>query len=299
VPLDGTAAAEHALPYALALARRAGAEVTLVHVYSTLQAANHPEGLGWRGGQYLVEPLREYLDGLALRLASRHPVRVRPLMVRGNWPEDAICAAADWDSLIAADLIVMAARRRGWWSRLWGGSVSTGVARRSRAPVLLVPAPAGAPDLAADPPLGRVLIPLDGTARAERALGPAAALATLTGGECELLHVLRTRPHAVDWSLAFGGPLTRPAEGRAWDARRYLGGVADRLRALSVPAGGRAVADDRPVADAIARYAGLCGADVIALASRGGVGWSGLFRGSLAVRLARRASVPVLICRVS
>ena len=40
----------------------AGAEVTLVHVYSTLQAASEPELLGWRGSQYPVEPLRDYLE---------------------------------------------------------------------------------------------------------------------------------------------------------------------------------------------------------------------------------------------
>src|SRR4051794_31514224 len=69
VPVDGSPAAEHALPYALTLARRAGAEVALVNVYSTLQAANDPERLGWHGGEYLVEPLRDYLDDLARRVA--------------------------------------------------------------------------------------------------------------------------------------------------------------------------------------------------------------------------------------
>src|SRR5688572_29499722 len=69
VPLDGTPAAEHALPYAVALARRSGAEVAVAHVYSTLQAANEPELLGWHAGQYLVEPCRDYLESLARRLA--------------------------------------------------------------------------------------------------------------------------------------------------------------------------------------------------------------------------------------
>jgi nucleotide-binding universal stress UspA family protein len=293
VPLDGTPAAEHALPYALAVARRAGAELTLAHVYSTLQAANDPELLGWHAGEYRVEPGRDYLESLTRRLAESSPVRVRPLLLRGYWPEDALCEWGDWE----ADLVVMAARRRGWWSRLWHGSVSEGVARRSRTPVLLVPGRDAAPDLAHEPPLGRVLVPLDGTARAERALGPAAALAALAGGGCELLHVVRSRPHAVDWSLAYGGRSAGAPVDHTGAARRCLHGVAGRLRALSVPAGGRVVTDERPTAEAIARYAELSGADVIALASRGGVGWAGLLRGSLALRVARGAPVPVLICR--
>ena len=295
VPVDGTSAAEHALPYAVALARRAGAEVMLAHVYSTLLAANDPERLGWRGGEHLVAPLRDYLDALAARVAGVCPVPVRPVLLRGYWPEDVLCEWGDRE----ADLVVMAARRRGWWSRLWSGGVSTEVARQSRPPVLLVPAPTGPPDLSAEPPVGRVLVPLDGTARAERALGPAAALAALVGGGCELLNVVRTRPYAVDWSLAHGGPPSRPTAERTREANRYLRGVADRLRARSVPARWRAVTGDRPVADAIARYAELSGTDLIALASRGGVGWRGLFRESLAVQVSRRAPVPVLICRAS
>jgi nucleotide-binding universal stress UspA family protein len=295
VPVDGTPAAEHALPFALALARRSGAEVTLANVYSAPQAANDPERLGWRGGEYLVEPLREYLDALTRRVAEACPVRVRPVLLRGYWPEDALCEFGDW----SADLVVVAARRRGWWSRFWRGSVSAEIARNSRAPVLVVPAGDAPPDLSAEPPLGRVLVPLNGSRRAERALGPAAALAALSGGECNLFHVVHSQPYAVDWSLAYGGPPTGTPAGSTWEARRYLRGVAGRLRSLSVPARWRVVADERPTAEAIARYAELCGADVIAMASRGGLGFTGLFRRSLAVRVSRLAPVPVLVCRTT
>lgn len=293
VPVDGSPAAEHALPHALALARRAGAEVAMVNVYSALQAANDPERLGWRGGEYLVEPLRDYLDDLARRVAGAHPVRVRPVLRKGYWAEDALCEMGDWE----ADLVVMAARRRGWWSRLWSGSVSGEVARRSRTPVLLVPAGDGLPDLTADPRPDRVLVPLDGSARAERALGPAVALAALSDGKCDLVRVVRSRPYVVDWSLAHGGRAAVTSSEPARAARRYLRGVAGRLRAGGVPTRWRVVTDERPTAEAIARYADLSGADVIAMASRGGVGLTGLFRGSLAVRVARLAPVPVLICR--
>jgi nucleotide-binding universal stress UspA family protein len=298
VPLDGTRVAEHALPPALALARRAGAEVTLVNVYSTLQAVSDPELLGWRGGQYLVEPLRDYLRDLAERVAAAHPVRVRPLLLKGYRTADTLSEMAAWDDLVAVDLIVMAARRRrGWWSRFWRGSVSTEVACRSRAPVLLVPGRDEPPVLTDEPPLSRVLVPLDGSARAEWALGPAAALVVLTKGEFDLLQVVRSHPFAADWSLALGGPPTGIPVGQEWEARRYLRGVAGRLRAGSVPARWQVVVNERPTAEAIARYAELSQADVIAMTNRGGVSLAGLFRGSMAERVARRADVPVLVCR--
>ena len=66
---------------------------------------------------------------------------------------------------------------------------------------------------------------------------------------------------------------------------------------MGVPVRWQAVADERPAAEAIARYAALSGADVIALASRGVVGPAGLLRVSLAVRVARTAPVPVPIRR--
>jgi nucleotide-binding universal stress UspA family protein len=293
VPVDGSPAAEHALPAALTLARRSGAEVALVNVYSTLQAANDPERLGWHAGEYLVEPLRDYLDDLAGRVAKACPVRVRPVLLKGYWPEDELCEMGDW----GADLIVMAARRRGWWSRVWHGSVSAEVARRSRTPVLLVPAGDGPPALKAEPSFGRVLVPLDGSARAERALGPAAALAALSNGECELLRVVRSQLYTGDWSLAYGGRPTDPSAERTRAARRYLQTVAGRLRARGLPARQQVLADERHTADAINRYAELSGAEVIAMTSRGGGGLRGLFRGSLALRVARRAAVPVLVCK--
>jgi nucleotide-binding universal stress UspA family protein len=295
VPVDGSPAAEHALPYALALARRSGAEVTLLNVYSTLQAANDPELLGWRGGEYVVEPHRDYLDDLAARAAEACTARVRPVLLKGDWPEDAIGRAIDW----GADLVVMAARRRGWWSRVWPGSVSGEVARYPRAPVLLVPGRDEPPVLTDEPPLSRLLVPLDGSAPAERALGPAAALAALTNGECDLLRVVSSRPYIVDWSLAYGGrPMVASAE-ETRAAQQYLRGVVARLRARGVSSQWQVVADERPTAEAITGYAELRGASIIAMASRAGGGLAGLFRGSLAMRVARRAHVPVLFCRTT
>jgi nucleotide-binding universal stress UspA family protein len=81
------------------------------------------------------------------------------------------------------------------------------------------------------------------------------------------------------------------------EERRYLRGVARRLRALSVPTHWQVAADGRPTAEAIAGYAGLCGADVIAMAGRGRGPLSRLFRGSVAEEVACRASVPVLLTR--
>src|SRR5690349_1554742 len=45
VPLDGTLVAEHALPHALAIARRSGAGLRLIHAYSGLESIDMGLGL--------------------------------------------------------------------------------------------------------------------------------------------------------------------------------------------------------------------------------------------------------------
>ena len=293
VPIDGSREAEHAIPYALALAQGSGAKVTLASIFSTVQVANDPGRFGWFEGDYQLERLRAYQDTLTARVSDASPVRIDTVLRRGRWPEDDLCELGDWD----ADLIVLAARRRGWWSRVWRGSISGQIACRSRNPVLFVQAPAGPPDFAMRPRLGRVLVPLDGTPRADRGLEPAAKLAGLMESQCELLHVVRRRPYSVDWSLAYCGTPDRPDVRRAREAEQYLHHVAHGLRDMSLSARSRVISSDRSAEDVIVQYARQSGADLIAMASRGGVGLKGLFFGSLAVRVARRATVPVLIGR--
>src|SRR5690606_26956373 len=71
VPLDGTPSAEHALPHALALARRSGATLRLVHVHSLLTALDNPWQLYYH--RDLVQAARDekqrYLDQVMRRIA--------------------------------------------------------------------------------------------------------------------------------------------------------------------------------------------------------------------------------------
>jgi nucleotide-binding universal stress UspA family protein len=289
VPVDGWPYSEHALPFALSIARRSGAEVVLAHVYSTLQAAGNPERLGWSGARYPAQPLRIYLDALAERVATTAGVRVRSVMLKRDWPGDAVREIADW----GADLVVLASRGWGWWARVSRGSVGAELTRGATTPVLLVRGQAAPPDLAEVPDFGRVLVPLDRTARAERALGPAVALASVAGASCELIHVVRSRPYVRDWSIAHG---SAPRAGQASAASLYLPRVAARVRGQGVPTQWRVVADVRPIADAILRHARSSGVSVIAMANRQRTGLSGMFSTSVAEKVARRAELPVLIC---
>jgi nucleotide-binding universal stress UspA family protein len=292
VPLNGEPLGEHALPLALGIARRAGAEVRVVHVRTPLDLAYGPElfprdeGLDAR----LRRQQQAYLEDVVRRVAMISSVRVTPILVEGRSVIEALCETAS----AGTDLVVMATHGRGALGRLWFGSVADVLRRRLAVPLLLVRGYDAPADLAADPAVRHVLLPLDGSERAEQVLEPALTLGTLTGADHTLLRVVTPQP---DYARGYGGPVTmRPPSGQAeaWD---YLRRVADRLGGQSLRAHPCVVVDGQAAARVILRYARAHEVDLIALATRGRGGLARLLRGSVAERVVRGASVPVLVVR--
>jgi nucleotide-binding universal stress UspA family protein len=241
VPLDGEGFGEHALPLALAIARRSSAAVRLVHVHRPIPVANHPEALIYCSGldAWHRQRRQQYLNGLARRLAQATSVPVTWTILKEWDIADAVGTAAGGGT----DLVVMATHGRGALGRLCFGSVADALLRRLSIPLLLVRGSDRPVDLTAAPPLRRVLIPLDGSKFAEQALEPALTLAALTGADHTALMV-----H-----------------------------------------------DERQAATEIQRYAQAGQVDLVAVASRSRGGLLRLFRPSLADRVVRNASAPVLV----
>jgi nucleotide-binding universal stress UspA family protein len=292
--VDGTPFGEHALPLAAAIARRAAAALRVVHVFSARDAAGEALRLvtveNWLARQR--QERREYLDRLSRRLKRAHPLELSAKLLEGTDVAEAVREASG-----GADLVVMATRGRGPWARLWRGSVATAVTRRARCPVLLTRGRDDAPDLTDARPPQNVLIPLDGTERAEEAVGAAASLGSRSRTRYTLLHVIRgwvftdrtIDPHASMTPL--------PGEMTVAEARCYLRGAAGKLAGRGLAARTSVLIGDRPVADAITGYGEQSGADLIALTTRGRGALSRLFRGSVAEEVVQRSGVPVLLCR--
>jgi nucleotide-binding universal stress UspA family protein len=169
VPLDGSPLAERALPYALALARAAHGRLILLHVTGRTV-------LGRTDGR-AVEALAESARAIAPEVA----VEARVCEATGG--EDTGRALAAAARRLDADAIVMATHGRSAPERLVYGSVADQVLRCAGTPLLLVPPGAG--QCWPEGRLRRILVPLDGSAFAEAALLPAAALPR--GPEAELL----------------------------------------------------------------------------------------------------------------
>ena len=140
-PLDGSAFGEHALPLALAMARRSGASLRLLHVAPT-PASIYAESPLFMEDSYLESYVREqhraaslaYLNAVVRRLKALPEGHVTRLVAEGE-VRDVIRAQAE---CVGADLVVMTTHGRGPLGRFWLGSVADELVRTLPMPVLLV-----------------------------------------------------------------------------------------------------------------------------------------------------------------
>jgi nucleotide-binding universal stress UspA family protein len=302
VPLDGSPFGEHALPLAFALARKASATLHLVHVHSPL-AAVYLEGAGFLDESldaHLIQQEQDYLDGVVRRLVSVAPVAVTSELLKGGVAH----TLAEHAAQTRADLVVMTTHGRGALGRFWLGSVADELVRRLPMPLLLTRPHEGAPDFGIDPLPRYLLLPLDGTSLAEHMIDAALALARLTGVDVTLLRVLEpvlpgTYPvegfTVNEMTQSMVDRIERLQRQVAREAEEYLERVAHRFHEKGIRVRIQIAVEHQP-AVAILRAAEADGG-MIALETHGRKGLARLLLGSVADKVIRGASVPVLVHR--
>lgn len=271
VPLDGSPLAAGALPHAGRLAQALRARVVLFH------AREHPSS----------DAAPDLRASAALLGTAGTTAEARETPIRG--PGAAGHAIVEMASSLDEGLIVMATHARGGLGRLLLGGIADQVVRRAPVPVLLIPdgCRTAWPD---GRPLS-ILLPLDGSHRAEHTIGPASALAEALQTTLHLLRVVRVPDRSMyNYSLVF---LNFDPEAELAEARAYLEGVADRLRArgLTVRTHTLTGTPGCAVAD-VARDLDI---DVIAMATHGRGGLDRQVMGSIATDTIRRARRPIMI----
>jgi nucleotide-binding universal stress UspA family protein len=275
VPLDRSPFAEHALPLALSIARRAGARLDLAsaHVVYALTEDPNYGGLPFDPCADAECRKREqlYLDATAKWLVPAHSVTTTTAVVDGM-AADGLLERAGVDR---ADLIVMTTHGRGPVSRLFLGSVADELMRRSRVPVLLVRPVAATARQMAEPVFDNIVIPLDGSALAEQVLPPALELARLMEAHVRLLRVVEY-PSAQAEAEAY-------LETRARPARQQR--LRVQTRVMVAP----------HAASAILKEGEALTGNLLALATRGHGGLRRLLLGSVADKVIRGAVSPVLV----
>jgi nucleotide-binding universal stress UspA family protein len=294
VPLDGSPFAEWALPTAIALALRARGEIRLVRV------AESPYRFGFSRDSG-SERLRaeEYLAEVTERVRAHWPGPISTAVREGPVAAQLEAEAAEW----RADLFVMSTHGRSGVSRLWMGSVAARCVESGVCPVLVVRPPAlGSPDLSRAPWVGRVVVPLDGSVSAERALEPAASLARVFGVHAVLLRILPEGGAAASADSAApanarataGAPSLSQGSGRSRErseARVYVERQVARFRRAGIHTYGMLLNEPEPAESIADRVTG----DLVVMATRGHGRSSRTLFGTVTDRVVRDATYPVLV----
>ncbi|HEV7590174.1 MAG TPA: universal stress protein [Longimicrobium sp.] len=292
VPLDGSQFGEHAIPTALSLAGRDRAELELVHVFEALEPFRMVQGAPVFDSDLdrdLMNDRLAYLESVAVSLGPETSAKVIPTVLVGQAKE----VLAEHVERRRPDLVAMTTHGRGGLSRLWLGSVTLHLVRHVTRPVLAIrPEKEGArrPEPAR---FQRVLIPLDTSSEAERAIDIAVEVAGERGVEYVLVHVLVplvwVGPEPVPPVVPNEAELLATAEG-------YLNEVAGRLRARGLKVQTRVLWDPHP-AHAILETADEIRADLVSLETSGKRGLEKVLLGSVADKVLRGAPSPVLVQR--
>lgn len=289
------------------LARRSGAELTLVRAVPVSDGPTRPwpGDQHWLGQQHQATRLRTQ-EARALARAKnadeqtylqqvgddlvRQGIVVDTHLEMGDPAEVLLETSAE----VQADLIVLSTHGRSGLGRLLFGSVAEAVLARSPVPIFL--ARAGQPDCTPELSAGgaHLLVPLDGSARAEAALPFAGALARLLAADLSLVEVVGTVPILLDPDgVALSYPLTAPVSDGKASAAAYLESVAARLRAAGLTATTRARIG-RP-ADGIIAAEEETGAALVVMATHGHTGLVDALLGSVARDVLRAGSRPVVL----
>ena len=300
VPLDGSAVAEAVLPHAERFARITGSTITLLHVVTDVErsqtqfwVAAAPAELRRQWEQAALTHIHSYLAAVASRLQAAG-LSIQTEVPMADDAAAAIVARADRDPGVV--LVAMATHGRSGLGRWVFGSVAAQVLRVAPKPVLVVRAGEDPVCDAATDPYRSIVIPLDGSTLAERALAQVRTIPAIGEASLVLVGVTAT---SDDRDLAGSGVdaprIALARDGEAGMLPDYLRQTAQQLEAEGLVVRWRMMTG--APAEAILRVSAEEHADLIVMATHGRSGLSHLVLGSVAEEIVRHTDVPVMLVR--
>ena len=302
VPLDGSPAGEHALPWAFALARSTGATVHLVHVHEVPVIPATGDGLIPNESAIFEELEREEAEYQDRIVGAWRDDEAQIAVVKAMLdPQTSMAATlAEYASEHAIDLAVMTTHGRGPWSRALFGSVTDEFLRTASCPTLLLRTRSDQPPVVGEKPLiQKVVVPLDGSKFSEQAIEPAVHLFEWFGCEIELLTVIDAVDNIMGFVMRMDGPPIphEPRRPVRETVNTYLQDWASRLKPVTGRVSMRVV-EHGDAAETILHEASQPTV-AVAMATHGRGGLSRAMFGSVADRVIRGAQGPVLVVRSS
>ncbi len=274
VPLDGSAAAEAAVDYALLLPSR---RVTLLSVIPTVDTSGY-DWLTDVADDAHHEEQRTRSQSYLKAVASKHAARgcAFECLVSVGDPSEQIVEASK-----VVSLILMTNHGHGTSAPTAYGRTVDRIARHSGKPVLVVRG-TDAPGI--KPVLSRIVLPLDGSDIAEEVAPLAMELSSQTGSPLHLVSV-------VDPALFPAGTVDTAAD----HANAYLASEQERLRSHAIEVT-REVRIGTPAGELIST---VRPDDLVVMSAFGSGSGKRWLLGGVAEKLIRSASAPVLVLRPS
>jgi len=287
VPLDGSSLAESVLPHAVAMGRALDGKVTLLRavVRKAGPVSRSVDPLAWHmrkseADSYLTETAQRLLDA---------GLEVQTVLLEGEAPERIINYAREED----VALIIMSSHGQSGLSRWNVSSVVHKVILQAYAPVMIVRAYHAATEELAELHYQKLMVPLDGSRRAECALPWARRLVGYHNCGLLLAHVV-DRPE-----VARSGPLTEEEKElveRLTELNRESGEVYLRelTSRVSSAAEIRLLVSEDPAA-ALHRLVDEEAVDMVVMAAHGYSGQAMWPYGSMALNFIAYGSTPLLM----
>jgi len=237
-----------------------------------------------------------YLDSKAHELEQQFGIRVVAEYVKGPVLQSIVNAAKNHQ----VDLVVMTTHGLTGLKRAWVGSVADSAMRSLNVPILMLRAHApGAAKLEQPVQFQRVMIPLDGSPRAERIIDTALAIAGL-GGTFVLASSVPPVPFVPQLAdpYAITPVIVDPVatDQSATVTKRYLTKAAQYLAEKGATVIERSVTVSSQTGAVLLDVAKAHDVDLVALATHGR-GASRFVFGSVADQILRGSSLPILVCR--
>ncbi len=285
VCLDGSELGERVLPHALAVARAFGAPVTLLRVLEAQTSGGPPsDPLEW-------ELRRKEAGGYLARLAGGRAT-VESEVIEGA-PAEQICL---WAACHEADLTVLSSHGAGGQSECRLAGTASELIERVPGSLLLVPAAAAASDGIAR--YQRILVPLDGSARAESVIPLATRLAADAEAELVFAHVVPV-PELIELGALEAEDLElrdRLVRRNERVANQYLDRVRARLAESGIPVRATVLCGG-DVRGRLVRLIADQTIDLVVLSAHGQTGRADVHCGSVAAHLLSHSRSPLLIVR--
>ncbi|MDZ7630154.1 MAG: universal stress protein [Gemmatimonadaceae bacterium] len=294
VPLDGSPFAEHAIPAAVAIARRTNAALEFVSICRPPFSSPYLRGVRVYEDaslQTAVDGHRAYLAAQVARVREQDGLDCVTAVHVGPILETLLAHLA----ATAADLVVMTTHGGNSPNTTWLGSTTDRMIREAQVPVLLIRPATARGALSLEGTVRTILAPVDVSHAAEHVVRVAGDVAQLFDAEVLLFCAVPVGPHPLRAPLAvFRNEDVHLLEQEANAMRQQLEILADGLRSRGVRVSVRVEIHDH-AATAIEEMAVSQRADLVVMATHGRGGVVRYFLGSVADKVVRSGSTAVLL----